>query len=294
MFCQDILIYIYQIIDLYIYHTYMTLLHSLYPHTREQFLTDMLDIYTKKWSVMINFLYFANVMKWRLLEDIQDAPYPEKAQIYKKALEEWDFLLADGIALQLFTRRHGLPQPPNLNGTDLNPRLFSQLTQQGSVSVYLLQFYDPRIGKDETYLEKGIQVLEDRFPGLQVARAEQILYSDPERDAKVASLHLELCNKAASDTSDYKVFFNSLGTPIQEMTTYTHAQQLKKAGLIVLNAWWTIDYLTWLEERAPSRVVKARVLETFWRICTQPKKNLKKFLVMFGVLRYIWNKLFKF
>ena len=265
----------------------MKLLNSLYLDTREHLLADLLELYATQWYVMVNFLYFANMMKRRLLEDMQYAPDPAKAHIYKKALEEWDFLLADGIALQLFTRAHSLPQPPNLNGTDLNPRLLQELSQRGSISVYLLQFYDPRIWKDESYLQKWVDVLQDRFPGLTVVRAEQILYSDPDRDEKVASLHIDVHAQAVSDSSDFKMFFNCLGTPVQEVATYMTRDELKKSGLIVLNAWWTIDYMTWLEERAPARVVKARVLETFWRIFTQPKKNLKKFLVMFGVVRYI-------
>lgn len=70
-----------------------------------------------------------------------------------------------------------------------------------------------------------------------------------------------------------------------------HEQQLRELGFLILSAGGTIDYMTGFEERAPERVVKARVLETLWRIITKPKKNFKKFLWMFGVVRFRSNKL---
>jgi UDP-N-acetyl-D-mannosaminuronic acid transferase (WecB/TagA/CpsF family) len=79
-----------------------------------------------------------------------------------------------------------------------------------------------------------------------------------------------------------------LWTPVQEIRIEKHKKKIEEYNIIVLNAWWTIDYITWFEQRAPDRVVKARVLETFWRICAHPKKNIKKFLAMFGIVRYRW------
>jgi UDP-N-acetyl-D-mannosaminuronic acid transferase (WecB/TagA/CpsF family) len=87
-----------------------------------------------------------------------------------------------------------------------------------------------------------------------------------------------------------RIMFVCLGTPAQEVWVMNHMDAIKKYWCLVFNAWWTIDYMTGLEKRAPARVVKARVLETLWRITTHPHKNLRKFLAMFGIIRYrIWN-----
>ncbi len=60
--------------------------------------------------------------------------------------------------------------------------------------------------------------------------------------------------------------------------------------LMVINAGGFIDFVAGYEKRAPQWVVKARVLETFWRVITNPKKNFKKFAAMFGVLRLLLQK----
>lgn len=110
---------------------------------------------------MVNFLYFANVAKQRLVEGT-----PEEGQKkYADSLaQSSDFLLADGIALQLFCKWFVGSYPPNLNGTDLNPYLFDTLVKERTVSVYLYQCYDPPKGKTVAFLQKGIEVLENRFP----------------------------------------------------------------------------------------------------------------------------------
>lgn len=60
--------------------------------------------------------------------------------------------------------------------------------------------------------------------------------------------------------------------------------------MIILNNGATIDYYSGFEQRAPRRVVNMRIGETFRRICTQPQKNLHKFLAMFQIIPY-WGYL---
>jgi hypothetical protein len=55
----------------------------------------------KGWGI-VSFLYFANVMHWRLLEPLDEKAEKKKYQAYRKSLKKSHFLLPDGIALQLF------------------------------------------------------------------------------------------------------------------------------------------------------------------------------------------------
>lgn len=87
----------------------------------------------------------------------------------------------------------------------------------------------------------------------------------------------------------YRILLVCKGTPHQELRVARNHQRFMDAGVLVINAGGRIDYLSGFERRAPQRVVKARVLETFWRVVMHPKKNAKKFLVMFGILRR-WGK----
>ena len=75
-------------------------------------------------------------------------------------------------------------------------------------------------------------------------------------------------------------------TPLQELWTLEHQSKIQQYGLLVFTVWWLFDFLSWEETRAPKRVVRSRVLETPRRILTNPRKNLKKFLWMFGIVRY--------
>lgn len=256
-----------------------SLLHRLYTETREQVVQDIVTMMQTNGSCVINFLYFANGAKQRLFEWT-----PEEGQKkYADALHSSDFLFADGIALQLFSQRFIWSYPPNLNGTDLNPYLFEQLLKSYTVSVYLYQCYDPPKGKTVAFLEKWIDTLEERFSWLRVVRADQCLFREKGKNFDWTWLQETVQN----DSAQIKLFFNCTGTPFQEVRSHEHETQLRDCGFLVINAWGTIDYLTWYEQRAPQRVVKARVLETLRRITTNPKKNFKKFARMFGFFRIL-------
>ncbi|MBP6910822.1 hypothetical protein KBC03_04510 [Patescibacteria group bacterium] len=60
---------------------------------------------------MVNFLYFANAMSYHLFEKSRN----EKEVAYKHALLHGDFLLADGIALQLWSKWSSGKRVHNLN-----------------------------------------------------------------------------------------------------------------------------------------------------------------------------------
>jgi UDP-N-acetyl-D-mannosaminuronic acid transferase (WecB/TagA/CpsF family) len=265
----------------------MSILSKIYMNDREQAVSDILKVHQEHCSCIVHFLYFANVMHQRLLEG---TPL-ESQQKYLESLETGDFCLADGIALQLFYKHGSLGKhiymPHNLNGTDFNPYLFEQLSKDHTVSVYLYQCYDPPKGKDLVFVQKGIDALKVKFPRISVPWSSQCLFR--EKGKNFDRIWLE--QAVQSDASAIKIFFNCTGTPFQEVRFMEHEQKLRELGFLMISAGGTIDYMTGFEERAPERVVKARVLETFWRICLHPGKNFKKFWWMFGVFRLWINRL---
>jgi UDP-N-acetyl-D-mannosaminuronic acid transferase (WecB/TagA/CpsF family) len=260
-----------------------SLLQKLYLGSRTEAVRHILDCYKEQGSWIINFLYFANLAHQRLVEW---TPEPwQKA--YLDALMHGDFLFADGIALQLFYRwfapASSGKMPENLNGTDLNPFLIETVLKESTVSLYLYQCYDPPKGKTKAFLQTGIDALQNRFPTLSLPRAGQCLFREKGNDFDRKGLE----DAVAKDNAQVKIFFNCTWTPFQEVWVAEHEKKLRDLGFLVINAWGTIDYLTWFEQRAPNRVVKARVLETLRRIITKPGKNLKKFLRMFGFFRIL-------
>jgi UDP-N-acetyl-D-mannosaminuronic acid transferase (WecB/TagA/CpsF family) len=261
----------------------MSLLEHIELADAEQVCDAILDTYHTQWYLVVSFMYFANLMKWKLLES---TPEPRQKD-YKKALLTSDFLLADGIALQLFYRRSALWRankitPPNLNGTDFIPYFFeTTLRKHPQAHVSLMMFWDEKIGKWEEYAQLADQAFIDRY-GRPFNYSWQTNYSNKSR----FEFDRQAYERTLSDDDGIRILFVCLGTPTQEIRTEANKAMIEKYWCVVLNAWWTIDYMTWLEQRAPKRVVQARVLETIRRITLHPKKNLKKFLAMFGIIRY--------
>lgn len=261
-------------------YTDYSLVHTLFSGKREDFLSALLSEYEAKGFVIVNYLYFASAMKYRLFE------YQENSRDvqYKTALQSSSFFLTDGIALQIFAffiRMFGNEKSNcwlhNLNGTDITPYLLQELPKQGTVSVYLYNLYDPRIGKTEEWIQKALESFRSKFPQVHLIWNHSELYT--ERGSYMPFEELE--QTSANDRAQYKLFLNCTGSPFQEIWAEENREFLKKQGFIVLNSGGVIDFISGFEKRAPGLLVRLRVLETFWRILSNPRKNLPKFLSMF-------------
>lgn len=270
---------------LFPYHTCM--LFKIYKHSADQAYEDIMQKMTQNWSCIVSFLYFANAMKRMLFEDIDwSDEFVAQAQTYMTSLEAADYVLPDGIALQTFSRISQWDSLSNLNGTDFIPFFIKKAWKEVSLSVYLYQCYDPSLGKHEDSLNIAKDALMSEFD-VSVPRASQCLYTQ-----RGEAFDRDWLDKAlVADGADIKVFLNCTWTPFQENWTHANQDFFRKHGCLVFNAWGLIDYLTWFEQRAPTWVIKARVLETLRRIVTKPKKNLHKFLSMFGIIRFFWKPL---
>jgi len=255
------------------------MLDKIFVWDKELATQEILQTYQQQWSCIVNFLYFANAMKRRLFEQPRDY----KDITYKHSLLEWDYLLPDGIALQTFYKIYTGTLLHNLNGTDFVPYLLWEISKNHSLSIYLYQCFDPAKGKTPESLQHWVDALHEMYSEVLLPRADQCHYTSRgeefDRDW--------LTHTLSEDRSEIRVFLNCTGTPFQELWVQEHRDFFAQHWFLVLNAGGLIDYLTWYETRAPAWVVRARVLETFWRIAKHPNKNLHKFLSMFGVFRFL-------
>lgn len=263
-----------------------SLVRKLFRWKKEDFLQSLMSDYRERGYAVVNYLYFASAMKYRLFEYQENITHIQ----YKNALTESTFFLADGIALQIFvfvvnmlrfSPDHWMVH--NLNGTDLTPYLLRDLPEYGTVSVYLYNLYDPRIGKTEDWNEKAIESFKFQFPEVSLIWTYTELYA--QRGQNISAEELEQVCK--TDKNQYKLFLNCTGSPFQEIWAYENIDFFKRNNFIVLNSGGVIDFISGFEKRAPGLLVRLRVFETFWRILINPKKNLPKFLSMFWVFRII-------
>jgi|GEM_PF-1868217 len=132
---------------------------KLYQGEKEQAINDIFEKHDKQGYAIVNFLYFANAMKRRLFEEPRNCKDTE----YKQALLNADFLLADGIALQVYCYLSQKKRLKNLNGTDLTPDILKKLKQKyKKPHIAILSLYDESIKKDKSRLEKGIKNIEEK------------------------------------------------------------------------------------------------------------------------------------
>lgn len=257
------------------------ILEKLYRNNTTKAIEDILTHYAHQWFAVVNFLYFANAMKYHLFENLQQ-------QIdfdYSDALMQGDFLLPDGIALQLWDtcENKNYPKTYNLNGTDLTPAFLHHVSQNYDIELYIVSVYDENIGKWPERLEKWVENIKETY-GIQKVYSYQTQYAERGKDYPFS----KRAQEQKSGTT-VRVLLHCTGTPFQEIWTKKNMAWFKEKNMLVMNVGWFIDFASWFEKRAPKWMVKGRVFETFYRLFTNPKKNIKKFLVMFGVFRVMWK-----
>lgn len=260
-----------------------TISNTFFRGTQSQARENIKSICQTQWSCVVSFVYFAQAMKFQIFQS-------EVKSKYKTALINANMVFIDGIAMQIFDRCGQWffkPKPrqrtQNLNGTDFLPFILNQ-TKDQKVWIILSTVYDPKLGKWPEWMDKGLTELQRQYPHIEVLLAHQTEFKNRGQNFPFEELWKIIKEKKAE--YDHILFLNGIGWPIQEIWTQENRDFFNNSGLIVLNNGATIDYYSGFETRAPERVVKMRIGETFRRIITQPKKNLHKFLSMFQIVSY--------
>lgn len=263
------------------------MIEKLYTWNAEDLIKDIDAVYAANEFCTVNFLYFANAVQYHLLESNTEQTIEDK--VYAHALIESDFLLPDWIALQVWWYFNRKPKMrlQNLNWTDFTPKILSYFSQKYTVHLYIYSLYDEKIQKSQEWLHKATQKLTNEY-GIDIIHAYQSHFNQRWQDFPWDDMEHNV------DTSGnvINIFLNCTWSPFQEKRTEKNKDWFQKNKMMVLNVGWFLDFYSWFEKRAPERVVKAKVLETFWRVASNPKKNLKKFVAMFWVFRLLGKKLF--
>lgn len=233
---------------------------------------------------IVNFLYFAQAMKFKVYEE-------ETQSDYKTALFHSDIVCIDGIAMQIFDRVWQFffgwkrQRTENLNGTDFLPYILEQ-TRKQKVAIIMSTVYDAKIGKWPEWMDKWLDKLQKLYPHIDIIFKHQTLFQHRGKDFPLQDC-LNVINKEKNNY-DHILFLNGIGWPVQEIWTEKFKEKFKNTGVIIMNNGATLDYYSGFETRAPRWVVKLRIGETLRRVITQPQKNLKKFLAMFDIVKYWW------
>lgn len=191
---------------------------------------------------------------------------------YAEALNASDFVLNDGIGIELASKFMGQPVLENLCGTDLIPKLLDKINsgQNQQQSIFLL-------GSTKAVLHRAIDDIQSRWPNIQITGSHHGYFDD-------STEMIDLIRK-----SKPSIILVSMGVPKQELWIYTHWQELKEAGIrLAIPGGAILDYITGTVDRAPVWVRKLR-LEWLYRVFKEPRRLWKRYLV--GNLVFIKNVL---
>jgi len=203
------------------------------------------------------YVYFANLAKNGILSGKNtNAPYLE-------SLENADFLLPDGIALQTYAKKKHELSLFNLNGTDFIDTFLASLPTES----YTLILY----GATKEVVEKIARERKDIFyfqDGYTAFDWEKLDTLPPDK---------------------IPLFLIGLGTPKQEIFVQENRENIEKYQLLTFCQGWTFDFWAGADSRAPKWVQKMH-LEWLWRLCTNPKKNFKKVWWSLSLFWYLWRR----
>lgn len=175
---------------------------------------------------------------------------PELAGILAKAA----MVVADGIGLVLGARILGNPVPERVPGIDLAGQLMAVCAREGW-RPYLL-------GAAPGVAEEAQNVLEQRYPGLQIAGLHHGYFTPEQAPAVVAAI-----NTAKPD-----ILLVALGAPRQEKWIDANRQSLQVP--VAIGVGGSLDGWAGRVQRAPQWMQNAG-LEWTYRLLRQPSRALR-------------------
>ncbi len=247
-------------------------LDQLYTEDKNKLYKAIWDHQKKHTTTLINFLYFANIVKNKL-------PVAKKnmqQKTYYHNITKSDFLLPDGIALQAFYKIASIlwftnhTHLPNLNGTDFVP-YFLHKSQKDKKKMHIHLY-----GASQETVDKAKQYFE------QYAKIGYIHHGYEDLDDKELQKMIEKFSKTHTN-----ILLIARWTPIQE--NWASKYQNFLSNTIIFTVWWLFDFMTWTETRAPQRI-RGRG-EWLYRLITKPSKNASKVRYTLGWIPYTFRYL---
>lgn len=261
-----------------------SILWKIYTQDKDNLIKDILYDYEHNQFAIVNFVYFSLIVAHQLFSDSSEKINIQKN--YKKALLKADYLLPDGIALQIFyylARIFGKVSwwrkwLPNLNGTDFVPYFLDYIKKKNGPQSLCVALY----GTKDVYLEKTVEYLKSQ--GYNV-----VYYQDGFSEFQWGNLQEKL--DEYQDTINLLLVGISTPThPIQELWAAKNHTKIKHNNLIVMNVGGLLDFWAGVQKRAPLWLRKIK-LEWLYRLITNPKRNIRKVINTFSLFPYIFRYL---
>ena len=182
----------------------------------------------------------------------------ELRQIYKEA----DLILTDGMPLIWISKLKKNPIIEKVSGSDLFPKV-CEIASEKNYKVFLL-------GAAPGVAAKAAENLRNKYKGLNIVGTYSPSYGFEKNDEEIEQI-ISMINKAQPD-----ILAVGLGAPKQEKFIYKFKERLKVPISLAIGA--SIDFEAGNVKRAPKWMQEIG-LEWFYRLCKEPKRMFKRYLI---------------
>lgn len=182
----------------------------------------------------------------------------EFQDVYKNA----DLILTDGMPLIWISKMRGNPIKEKISGSDFFPKLCERAAEK-RYSLFLL-------GAAEGVAAKAAKNLKEKYEGLNIVGTYSPSYGFEKKDDEIKMI-IEMINETKPD-----ILAVGLGAPKQEKFLYKYKNELNVPISLAIGA--SIDFEAGNINRAP-RWMQNCGLEWFYRLCKEPKRMFKRYIV---------------
>ena len=182
----------------------------------------------------------------------------EFQEVYKEA----DLILVDGMPLVWLSNLTETKIKEKVSGSDLFPEVCNLAAQKG-YKLFLL-------GAAQGVAAKAAINLKNKYKGLEIVGTYSPSYGFEKDENEIKEI-IEMINKVKPD-----ILAVGLGAPKQEKFLYKYKKDLNVPVSLAIGA--SIDFEAGNITRAPKWMQKCG-LEWFYRLCKEPKRMFKRYII---------------
>ncbi|MBM7833060.1 WecB/TagA/CpsF family glycosyltransferase [Clostridium sardiniense] len=182
----------------------------------------------------------------------------EFQDVYKNA----DLILTDGMPLIWISKLKGNPIKEKVSGSDFFPKVCELASIKG-YKIFLL-------GAAEGVAYKAAENLKEKYKGLNIVGTYSPSYGFEKKDNEIKEI-VKIINEVKPD-----ILAIGLGAPKQEKFIYKYRDELNVPISLAIGA--SIDFEAGNINRAP-KWMQNYGLEWFYRLCKEPKRMFKRYIV---------------
>lgn len=231
--------------------------------SRIEFLNTNIDNLTINESLyMIDELITRKTPSYVVTPNVDHIVKLEKDKEFQEVYKNANLILTDGMPLIWISKLKGNPIKEKVSGSDLFPKV-CELAAKKNYSVFLL-------GAAEGIAQLAAENLRKKYSGLNIVGTYSPNYGFENNEIEINKI-IELVNSTKPD-----ILAVGLGAPKQEKFIYKYKEQLNVPISLGIGA--SIDFEAGNFKRAPKWMQKSG-LEWFYRLCKEPKRMFRRYLI---------------